>query len=285
MNEPPKLSYCGLSDIGLTRPNNEDVWIALEELGFFALADGMGGHQAGEVAAKEAVENLSASVKILAENPPSNCSDLVIALRLAIEKANRWVYEMGRDNRSLKGMGTTLCCIYWTKESVIYAHVGDSRIYRYRKGKLEQLTNDHSLFSRWLSLDKSVKQSETAYPYKNVITRAIGTSHRANPEIAVANHEPGDLFFLCSDGLSDVLSKEGIEKILEQTLSMETMASHLIEQAKIKGSHDNITVLIIKDERQDAKQDLSRQQLDDSPRSESIQSDVGRSKRPSSQPL
>ncbi|MDE3045575.1 MAG: serine/threonine-protein phosphatase [Verrucomicrobiota bacterium] len=245
----PQLNSFGLSDIGLSRSNNEDVWVAMPDIGFFALADGMGGHQAGEVAAKEAIENILVSAKTFSSAGPISCPDLVIAFRLAIEKANRRVYELGQELETLSGMGTTLCCLYWTEEAVIYGHVGDSRIYRFRNQKLEQLTHDHSLLARWMARIERVlpvgAASASSYPYKNVITRAVGTSRKANPEIAVATYEPGDLFLLCSDGLSDTLAPSDIEKILERSSSLEQSAAHLIEKAKIKGSSDNITVLLV----------------------------------------
>ena len=105
----------GLSDIGLTRPNNEDEWVALPEIGFFALADGMGGHQAGEIAAKEALENLCLSARDIKS---TDCVELIIDLKDAIEKANQWVYQLGRETTSLNGMGTTLCCLMWTRELI-----------------------------------------------------------------------------------------------------------------------------------------------------------------------
>lgn len=216
------LNHAGLSDIGLTRQNNEDVWAALPEHGFFALADGMGGHQAGEVAANDTIALLCHLIK---KQDPS-----ISHLRKAIEFANHTVYEKSRSTETLHGMGTTLCCLYWTPNSVIYAHVGDSRIYRYRNEKIEQLTKDHSLREKGL---------------KNVITRAIGTNRRVNPEIAAIPYDPGDLFILCSDGLSDVLPMEDIAKIVNASESLELTASRLIERAKIKGSSDNITVLLI----------------------------------------
>lgn len=228
----PPLLYAGISDIGLSRPNNEDAWAAIP--GFFALADGMGGRRAGEIAAKEAIEQLFISFR------PGD--DPVKALSLAIENANHTVFEKGRASQQLSGMGTTLCCLYWHAKGVVYAHVGDSRIYRFRKTKLEQLTEDHSLFSKLQLLGKS---SSDSYPYKNVITRAIGTSRKVTPEISFIPFERYDLFLLCSDGLSDALSIQDMEKILQRSDTLQSAATHLIEKAKIKGSNDNITVLLV----------------------------------------
>jgi len=269
----------GLSDIGLSRPNNEDVWVSLPEIGFFALADGMGGHQAGEVAAKEALDSLCLSAK---EIKSSDCVELIIELKHAIEKANQWVYRLGRESDSLNGMGTTLCCMLWTSEIIVYAHVGDSRIYRLRDQKLELLTRDHSLLAKWLSTGKLAEECETPFPYKNVITRAIGTAMRANPEIAVSSHHPGDLYFLCTDGLSDVLTLEEMEQILVRSSDLESAAKRLIQKAKIKGSSDNMTILMIQSEigiGESNGTDLSRQQRDDGPRPEGIQGDASRPER------
>lgn len=232
----------GLSDIGVSRPNNEDVWIAMPDLGFYALADGMGGHQAGEIAAQTTIDQLSILVKNIQTKTPQT---LMAGLEEAIEKANQWVYELGRNTETLHGMGTTLCCLLWTQETIVYAHVGDSRIYRLRDQKLELLTQDHSLLAKWLKVKKS---SKTPFPYKNVITRAIGTAPKANPEISFCTHQKGDLFFLCSDGLSDTLSLEDIENILNRAPNLENASQKLIQEAKNKGSSDNITILMIQSE-------------------------------------
>lgn len=249
------LSFAGLSDIGLIRQNNEDVWAALPELGFFALADGMGGHKAGEVAAKEAIDQLCHSLKQQTEIT----NDLSV-IRAAIEHANFHVYEKSRAIEACKGMGTTLCCIQWTHDAVIYAHVGDSRIYRFRQQKLEQLTHDHSLLAQWLSQGNKLDGSNGPAPYKNIITRSVGTCKKANPEIGITSFEPDDLFILCSDGLTDVLSHTDLEMIIERCDSLDLMAARLIEKAKIKGSSDNITVLLVQfKEQAGTKKDTSRE--------------------------
>lgn len=255
-----KLKSFGFSDIGVSRPNNEDVWIALPEIGFFALADGMGGHQGGEVAAREAIEHLSSSIKKIAKDSV----EWVIELKNAIEKANDWVYSLSQNSDALTGMGTTLCCLIWSSSAVIYAHIGDSRIYRLREKKLELLTEDHSLFAKWLQHGRLAEVGDTPYPYKNIITRAIGTAPKANPEIAVSTLQPGDLFFLCTDGLSDVLELNEMEKIINDSPDLEAASKSLIQRAKIKGSSDNITILMVQSEQENEK-NLFRQQFDNIP--------------------
>ena len=239
--EPP-LHSIGISDIGSSRTNNEDVWVALPDIGFFALADGMGGHKAGEIAAQKTVDFLSRCVKSLKKQ---DIMELIIEIRYAIEQANRYIYEIGSQCLEYHGMGTTLCCLVWIKDTVIYAHVGDSRIYRFRDKKLSLLTQDHSLLAKWLSTGKMAEECATPFPYKHVITRAIGVQGKANPEIAIATHQEGDLFFLCSDGLTDVLSLSEMELLLNTEPNFRLAAQILIEKAKIKGSSDNMTIVMV----------------------------------------
>lgn len=273
-----KLKSFGISDIGLSRPNNEDVWIEVPEMGFYALADGMGGHKAGEVAAHEAIDNLTSWMKKVKCDDPL---EVIIELRHAIEKANQWVYKLGKKDTTLSGMGTTLCCLMWTEKAVVYGHVGDSRIYRLRDKRLELLTQDHSLYAKW---QKTGKTSKTPFPYKNVITKAIGTHPEADPEIAISTHLPGDIFFLCTDGLSDVLPIKDIEKIINHSSDLKEASNELIHAAKNKGSSDNITILMIELEK-DFEENLSRQQCNDAPGQEGIGSDAHRSDGAPSKPV
>lgn len=273
-----KLTTYGLSDIGVGRSNNEDVWIASVEFSFFALADGMGGHKAGEVAAREAITHLFQSIQ---EIQTTDCLEWMIELKYAIEKANQTVYHLSKNEEAFSGMGTTLCCIAWLDNAVIYAHVGDSRIYLFRNNQLQLLTQDHSLFAKWL---KTGKESQTPFPYKNVITRAVGTAPKAFPEISMCRPEPEDLFLLCSDGLSDVLSTDEIEKILIASESLEIGGKRLIKQAKIKGSCDNITLLMVQAEKISEKS-LSRQQRDKSSRRPSLSGDASGLTSHSSEPV
>ena len=240
---PSRLHYCGLSDIGLNRPTNQDVWAAEPEMGFFALADGMGGRRAGDVAAREALQILSESIRQLWTSTKQfrQSIDWIDAVRQAIEQSNRWVYKMGCAAPPLLGMGTTLCCLLWIQDVIYYAHVGDSRIYRFRNNRLDLLTRDHSLLARWLSK----KRKNSPLPPKNIITRAIGTSKAANPEISFCPAQEGDIFLLCSDGLTDAVQKDDLQKILRNARSIETASQKMIDCAKKMGSGDNITVLVI----------------------------------------
>ncbi len=239
------LNAFGLSDIGLQRPNNEDVLVSLPEVGFFALADGMGGRLAGEVAAKEAVDFMVASVAALQKTTSS--SELIVILQRAIQTVNRKIYEMGRSSDAFTGMGTTLCCLFWRKDWIAYAHIGDSRIYRIRRRKLELLTQDHSLIAQWAQAEK-VRQSAPPAPppKKNVITKALGPSLRVKPDIAITNHEEGDVYLLSTDGLHDAIALPEMQAIINACEHLEEACVKLVEAAKRGGSTDNITLLMVK---------------------------------------
>lgn len=239
-----KLYSVGLSDVGAIRENNEDAWAALPEIGFFALADGMGGHNAGEIAAQETVDFLVDKAQKIQHK---DVMDLIHEIRHAIEQASQHIYKIGSQSEACQGMGTTLCCLLWTPETIVYAHVGDSRIYRFRDQKLTLLTQDHSLLSKWLATGRLAAQCETPFPYKHVITRSVGGAGKANPEIAVSSFQENDIFFLCSDGLTDVLSLKEMEDIFNNSPSLESVAKILIEKAKFKGSSDNMTIVIIQE--------------------------------------
>lgn len=236
------MKHFGLSDIGRCRANNEDVWGALPEEGFFALADGIGGHKAGEVAAQETIDFLLSHIPTLS----SSCIESqIVDIRRAIELANRHIYQMGIQNPNYHKMGTTLCCLRFFSNCIILAHVGDSRIYRFREGKLKLLTEDHSLLTEWLSKEENANKCISSFPHRHVITRSIGCRHQANPDISLDTPQTQDIFILCSDGLTDVLSLEDIEDILIRHPKLQSAAETLIETAKIKGSSDNMTVLMV----------------------------------------
>lgn len=256
-----KIVACGLSDIGLVRNNNEDVWGELLEHNFFVLADGMGGHQAGEIAAREAVNTLCAIFKKKLDKPKHSKSlaDLRHTMETAIQTVNENIYRLSRTSSELKGMGTTLCTLHITDDGVVYANVGDSRIYRLRDKNLDQLTQDHSLLRELVDMGQISEQSSTDFLYKNILTKAIGTEPSVDPYVGQADIAIGDVFLICSDGLTDLLQKDDIEQILNKKQTILKTAKELISLAKTRGGHDNITVVLVKIEKQHASKDLSRQ--------------------------
>ncbi|MEI8365922.1 MAG: Stp1/IreP family PP2C-type Ser/Thr phosphatase [Parachlamydiaceae bacterium] len=242
---PYKILSVGRSDIGLVRLNNEDAWDELPAIGLYILADGMGGHQAGEVAAKETIEALCRIIKrkysSIKNAPIAEVRELV---RQAIIHVNKLIYRLGRTKPELRGMGTTLCCLLFHREGVVLAHVGDSRIYRLRGSKLELLTRDHSLLCQLIDLGQLNPQQASDFLYKNIITKAIGTEPKVEPTVDSKRVLRGDLFLMCSDGLTDPLACEEIASILKSTTPLEITAEQLIHGALEKGGRDNITVVL-----------------------------------------
>lgn len=245
---PYRIQAIGLSDIGLVRENNEDVWASLPKQRFFVLADGMGGHQAGEVAARETVRFLCEAVdqKISIDEENISLDDVKSILMKAIKEANAHVFKMGRKDSELHGMGTTLCILYFHPKGIIYGHVGDSRIYRLREGKILQLTKDHSLLRELVEMGQIHENHADEFLYKNIITKAIGTEPLVEPTVRLDEVFKKDVYLICSDGLSDLVSKEELEIYLRNMKSLKETANALIHAAKDRGGHDNITVVIVR---------------------------------------
>lgn len=258
--KPYQVLACGISDIGLVRLNNEDVWAEIADYRFFMLADGMGGHQAGEVASKETVNVLCRLIKKKVGPLMESASIETVCdtLKKAIEHVNLIVYKMGRSQPELRGMGTTLCCLLFHSKGLIFAHVGDSRIYCLRDNRLIQLTKDHSLVRELLDQGQIDNQQASDFMYKNIITKAIGTEPRVHPTVTIKEIQEHDVYLMCSDGLSDLLSADEILEIIEQAPTMQIAAETLVSTANIKGGFDNITVVIVKVEGLNEQEDLPR---------------------------
>ncbi|MBM3199011.1 MAG: serine/threonine-protein phosphatase [Chlamydiae bacterium] len=228
-----EIQSYGISDLGLVRTSNEDLFHSIPLHHFFALADGMGGHNAGEIAAREVIHHLSTSIhQLFASEETKNRDTLPSLLYRAITQANAWVHRLSEQKAELSGMGTTLCCLLLHQDSLVYANVGDSRIYRFRE-ELTQITEDHSLYPHTLA-------------GKNIITRAIGTGPYVEPDIHITAVKPGDLYFLCSDGLTDYVSDIELLHILRRTPCIQTASAKMVQAAKDKGGHDNITILMVR---------------------------------------
>jgi serine/threonine protein phosphatase PrpC len=236
-----KLQSFGITDIGLVRNNNEDVWAALPHKQFFVLADGMGGHKAGEVASSFALQSMCQSIDSLGDL--ADIEEVCQHLRDAVAKANAKVFEESHRHPEYAGMGTTLSCFVILNTYLIYAHIGDSRLYRYRNNKLEQLTEDHSLRHTTYSRDEN---APPVLLMRNVITRAIGNQPTILPDIGVISLCQNDIYMLCSDGLSDYVDESQITRLLTSSLCVEEMGKKLIEAALEKGGNDNITLLLVK---------------------------------------
>lgn len=239
-----QVSACGLSHLGQVRTSNQDVWAIFPEERLFVLADGMGGHAGGETAAKEAVQNLYEQIRDCAA-PPRGAEEGIDLFRDALAYVNRYIYEKGLSCPELKGMGTTLVSLVLIGREAMVAHVGDSRLYLLRDGDLTQVTEDHSLLSELLARGTTSIEEAENFPYKHILTRAIGTHPAVEPSFLSFEVKRGDLFMLCSDGLTNFASDSEITKILLQRDTLESKAKQLVDLANSQGGGDNITLVLV----------------------------------------
>lgn len=237
----------GLTHPGQVRGENEDCIMARSELGLAVLADGMGGHQAGEVASRMAVDVITAYFSETPRGRSSRKSAIKPqALVDAIRKANAAVYEAAQARPDYHGMGSTVVVAMFAGNRLCVGHVGDSRLYRFRQNTLEQLTKDHSvvqeLINRGLYTPEEARQSTA----KNLVTRALGVDREIEPDTASTAVHPGDIFLLCSDGLTDVVTDEQIAEILRRHGgNVDVAARLLVDHANAQGGPDNISVVLV----------------------------------------
>lgn len=226
-------SFGSRTDIGCLRDHNEDSLVVTPPL--FAVADGMGGHAAGEVASEIAVRVLS---ELAPEHPDGE------ALGRAIEEANRAVIQAAREGRGRQGMGTTMTAAMLEGERLVIAQVGDSRAYLLHQGKLQQLTRDHSLMADMIEAGQLTPEEARTHPQRSVITRALGSDAHLHPDIYEINVETGDRLLICSDGLSGMTFDDQIENTLRRVQDPQRCASQLVNEAIAAGGHDNVTVIV-----------------------------------------
>ncbi|MET0305064.1 MAG: Stp1/IreP family PP2C-type Ser/Thr phosphatase [Solirubrobacterales bacterium] len=222
------------TDTGRQRSENEDSLFVRSPI--FVVADGMGGAQAGEVASKAAADSFD---RDLPEGPPEQF------LRETIEGANRRINELARADPSRAGMGTTITAaiVDAQAEEVGIGHVGDSRAYRWRRGKLERLTRDHSLVEEMRRKGQITDAQAEDHPQRSIITRALGPEPEVEVDVQTAPAAPGDVFLLCSDGLTTMVSEERIAAVLSGAVSMREAVRTLVDEANGAGGRDNITAL------------------------------------------
>ncbi|HEX6602345.1 MAG TPA: Stp1/IreP family PP2C-type Ser/Thr phosphatase, partial [Solirubrobacterales bacterium] len=223
------------TDTGRQRNANEDSFFTRATL--FVVADGMGGAQAGEVASKAAVESF-------AQDLPGGAPPLQL-LGETIEEANRTIHELARKDPSLAGMGTTTTAaiVDLEAEEVAIGHVGDSRAYRLRGGKFEQLTRDHSLVEEMRRKGQLTDEQAEDHPQRSIITRALGPEPEVQVDLQTVPAQDGDVFLICSDGLTTMLDDEQIARLLTRATSLEAAVRALVDEANRAGGRDNITVV------------------------------------------
>jgi protein phosphatase len=249
-----EILFGGKTDVGKVRKNNEDNFSIDEGLGLFIVADGMGGHASGEIASEMAVQiihdNYQRAIKGKNKtfvgpyddtlSPTSN--RLLSSTRIA----NMAIFEAAQKNDEYHKMGTTLVVLLLQEQMAILAHVGDSRIYRIRDGSIEQLTQDHSLVNQQLKLGLINEDEARSSKAKNIITRAIGLKRSVSIDVGEQMIQEDDRFVLCSDGLTDLVKDDEIlDVVLNNTGEFSEACDQLIGQAKQRGGHDNITIILV----------------------------------------
>jgi len=245
------LRFCGLTDVGRKRSENEDRFHISNDRQYCILADGMGGRLYGEVASEMAVNGLAGHIE---DDLPMSIGrlDRSEQATMATNMLDEWirevnvnVFQRGEEDERYREMGTTLVCLLSLDKQVVLAHVGDSRCYQWNpRAGMRQLTEDHSFVNSQLKQGVITEEEARDSAQRNIITRAVGTAAKVKPDIRAFPAQVGDRFLLCSDGLTDMIDDEGIEVALAAGQDMETTVKSLVDQANAAGGRDNITVII-----------------------------------------
>jgi protein phosphatase len=245
----------GITDVGLQRDHNEDSFAILKEHALYIVADGMGGHRAGDVASRLATEAIVDFFRTTASDDftwpfhfDARLSEEENRLLTGIKIANRQIVDRSNRSREYQGMGTTVVgALFNGKRGKMYiGHVGDSRAYRIRKGQIVQMTRDHSLVNDYLLAMPELTDEQRSELPKNVITRALGMQEQVAVDLQSDDAEAGDCYVLCSDGLSGMIDDGEIVQVLQSTPDLEEMCRRLVALANEHGGEDNITALIVR---------------------------------------
>jgi len=247
-----RVEVAGETNVGMKRTHNEDNFSIVEESGLYIVADGMGGHASGEIASKMAVDSMREFFALTANDPERTWpykmdrskgyeeNRLVTGIKLA----NLRIFESAQNDARQRGMGTTIVALFAVEDGVYLAHVGDSRVYRLRDDRLEQLTEDHSLLNDYIKMKRLTPEEIANFPHKNVIVRALGMKDTVKVDTRLEQPRAGDIYLLCSDGLSGPVSDSDMHDVLAGTRDLKTAASRLISRANQNGGPDNVTVVL-----------------------------------------
>lgn len=245
----------GLTDVGLQRDHNEDSYAVLSEYDLFIVADGMGGHRAGDVASRLATESIAEFFRSTAQEDATwpfhfdtSLSEDENRLVTGIRVANRRIFERSIRSRDCAGMGTTIVGALYSrrKHRLFVGHVGDSRAYRVRGKVIQQLTRDHSLINDYLMAMPDLTEEQRAELPKNVITRALGMQDSVAVDLVSDEPQLGDVYLLCSDGLSGMLTDDEIQGVVDSSTDTIEICRRLITKANEHGGEDNITALVVR---------------------------------------
>jgi serine/threonine protein phosphatase PrpC len=247
-----RIEVAGETNVGMKRTHNEDNFSIIEESGLYIVADGMGGHASGEVASKMAVDAMKEFFAATSNDPERTWpykmdrskgyeeNRLITGIKLA----NLRIYESAQRDPRQRGMGTTVVALFAVEDTVFVAHVGDSRVYRIRDGRIEQLTEDHSLLNDYIKMKRLTPEEIANFPHKNVIVRALGMKDTVKVDTRQETPRANDIYLLCSDGLSGPLSDDDMLQIVSTTPDLKTATARLIARGNENGGPDNITVVL-----------------------------------------
>jgi protein phosphatase len=253
-----QILHAAKSDVGMKRDNNEDNLLVFPEQNVFAVFDGMGGHAAGEVASSIAATEVREFFDFTGKDEDATWPFKGARERsydenravTAIKLANARIIEQSEQDGAKKNMGTTAVMVHFVERGgagprALVAHVGDSRVYLFRAGQLQRITIDHSLVEEYLRMGKITEEEAKHFPQKNIILRALGQQKQVDVEINVYQPQPGDIFLLCTDGLSGMITDEAMQAILvKQSGDLEAATKKLIDTANANGGVDNVTVIL-----------------------------------------
>jgi protein phosphatase len=237
-----KIIPYALSDVGKKRDHNEDSYLVRDDVGLFAVADGMGGHQAGERASRMALDTLVGELK-----PPDDSNDrkdVLACLRDATQAAGAAIFDAAQADPGLQGMGTTLTSLWFHRGRAYLAHVGDSRAYLFRDGRVQQLSDDHSWVSEQVRAGMMTEEEARESKFRHIITRSVGFEREVLVDGAAIPVQAGDCYVICSDGLSNYVEAEELARLLTSRFYRD-VPRLLVELANDRGGDDNITVVLV----------------------------------------
>lgn len=239
-----KILHYSLSDVGKKRDHNEDSLLVQPDTGLFAVADGMGGHQAGERASRMALDTLAGELTLPEAGTENSRDDLLARLRVATQAAGAAIFDAAQADTELQGMGTTLTTLWFHGGRVYLAHVGDSRAYLFRDGRAQQLSDDHSWVSEQVRAGMMSEEEARDSKFRHIITRSVGFERDVLVDGAAIPYEPGDCFLLCSDGLSNYVEGDELARLLAARFYKD-VPQLLVDLANDRGGDDNITVILV----------------------------------------
>jgi protein phosphatase len=247
-----RVLSAGTTDVGRKRTHNEDNFALVEGEHLYLVADGMGGHSSGEVASQMAINTMSEFFQATSADPEATWPYKMDKTRgyeenrlvTGIKLANRRIFEAAQRESRLHGMGTTIVALLCSRDQCLIGHVGDSRVYRLRGNTLEQLTEDHSLLNDYMKMKSMTQDEIDNFPHKNVIVRALGMKETVKVDAILDSPQPGDIYMLCSDGLSGQMTNDEIRDLMTKNKDLKAAAQALIDKANENGGPDNITCVL-----------------------------------------